>query len=481
MSPINRPGQRLAVVGNGMAAGRLLEELAGLGALSSLDVTVIGDEPHPAYNRVLLSSVLAGAHSTDAIVMRTRSWYDGLGVQLLTGMRATEIDRDARLVHLADGTAVPYDRLVLATGSSPVLPPIRGVIQPDHTMHPRVFAFRTLDDCTDLVDSLEGARSAIVVGGGLLGLEAARGLAERGLTVDIVEVAEHLMHNQLDTAPGHVLRRVVERLGIGVHTGVKAVGLVGDGERVEGVRMDDGFVLDGDLVVLACGVRPNVSLARMSGLDVRRGIVVDDRLASQTDPSVHAIGDCAEHRGLVPGLVAPAWDQAAVLARVIAGDTTARYDGSRLVQRLRASNLDVAVVGVPQAEPGDEVVEFANPLRGVYRRLVVRAGRLHGAVLLGDLDIVGLLVQYFDRGAPLPPDPSWQLLGNREDAIVPLELPDEAELCTCNSVSVGTVRACIRAGAATVADVAADTRATTGCGGCAGAVATLLDETAVIA
>jgi len=476
---VSAGGRRVVVVGNGMAAGRLLEELAGLGAVAGLDITVIGDELHPAYNRVLLSSVLEGAHHTDAIVMRTRSWYDALGVQLLTGTRALEIDRDAKLVHLADGTVVPYDRLVLATGSSPVLPPIGGVIQPDHTMHPRVFAFRTLDDCTDLVGSLAGARSAVVVGGGLLGLEAARGLVQRGLTVDIVEVAEHLMHHQLDSAPGLVLRRVVERLGIGVHTGVKAIGLVGDRERIEGVRLADGYVLECDIVVLACGVRPNVSLARMAGLDVRHGIVVDDELASAADRSVHAIGDCAEHRGVVPGLVAPAWDQAAVLARIIAGDETARYDGSRLVRRLRASNLDVAVVGVPEAEPGDEVVEFTNPLRGVYRRLVVRDGRLHGAVLLGDLDVVGLLVQYFDRGVELPPDPSWQLLGNRPDAIVPLELPDEAELCTCNSVSAGTVRACIRAGASTVSDVAAETRATTGCGGCVGAVATLLDQAAV--
>jgi len=413
-----------------MATGRLLEELAGRGAftgldVTGLDVTVVGDEPHPAYNRVLLSSVLDGAHSTDAIVMRTRSWYDALGVQLLTGMRAVDVDRAARLVHLDDGTVVPYDRLVFATGSSPVLPPIRGVIRGDRTMHRRVFAFRTLDDCTSLVGALPGARSAVVVGGGLLGLEAARGLVRRGLTVDIVEVAEHLMHNQLDTAPARVLRRAVERLGIGVHTGVKAVALLGDEERVEGLRLDDGFILDCDIVVLACGVRPNVGLARMAGLEVGRGIAVDDALTSVTDPDVYALGDCCEHRGLVPGLVAPTWDQALVLARVLTGDRTARYDGSRLVQRLRASNLDVAVVGLPEAGPGDEVVEFANPLRGVYRRLVVRNGRLHGAVLLGDLDVVGLLVQYFDRGAPLPPDPSWQLLGSGVAAAAGAALPED--------------------------------------------------------
>jgi assimilatory nitrate reductase electron transfer subunit len=467
-----------------MATARLLEELAALGTVGDLDLTVVGAEPHLPYNRVLLSSVLQGTHSPDAIMMRTRSWYDGHGVRLLTGIRVTGIDRTKRVVHLGDGRRLPYDRLVLATGGGPVLPPIRGVVTPENRLHPRVFAFRTLSDCTQLLRAIRPAQRAVVVGGGLLGLEAARGLALRGLTVDIVEVGEHLMSGRLDPAPGRVLRRAVERLGIGVHTGVKAVGIVGDHERLDGVRLDDGYVLTCDVLVLASGVRPSVSLARGCGLAVGHAVVVDDQLRSVTDPAVHALGDCAEHRGRVPGLVAPAWEQAAVLARVVSGDASARYEGSRLVTRLRASNLDVAVIGSPStaddAGPDDEIVEFANPLRGVYRRLVVRDGRLHGAVLLGELDGVGLLVQYFDRGALLPADPVRQLLADRVGAgpAASGPLPDDAQVCQCNGVSAGAVRVCARAGAATVDDVAARTRATTGCGSCAGAVTALLGEVA---
>jgi assimilatory nitrate reductase electron transfer subunit len=203
-----------------------------------------------------------------------------------------------------------------------------------------------------------------------------------------------------------------------------------------------------------------------------------------TDPDVYALGDCAEHRGRVPGLVAAAWEQAAVLARIFAGDGKARYEGSRPVTRLRASNLDVAVIGSLDTGPDDEVVEFANPLRGVYRRIIVREGRLHGAVLLGELDGVGLLVQYFDRGAFLPADPSWHLLADRDGPASPtgpprsqpVALPDDAQVCQCNSVTAGAVRACAGAGASSVEDVAARTRATTGCGSCAGAVEALLRE-----
>jgi len=483
---------RLVVAGFGMATARLLDELAALGTVGAYDLTVVGAEPDLPYNRVLLSSVLQGEHTTDAITMRTRSWFDGHGIRLLTGIRVTGIDRRRQLVHLGDGRRLPYDRLVLATGGGPVLPPIRGVVTPGNRLHPQVFAFRTLSDCRLLLEAIQPGQNAVVVGGGLLGLEAARGLARRGLTVDVVEGAEHLMPHQLDAAPARVLRRSVEGLGIGVHTGVRAVALTGGSDRgdllpprgaglkrvtCDGVRLDDGYVLAADVVVLTCGVRPSVSLARACGLEVGHAVVVDDELRSVTDPDVYALGDCAEHRGRVHGLVAPAWDQAAVLARVLSGDSTARYEGSRLVTRLRASNLDVAVIGSLDTGRDDEVVEFANPLRGVYRRLIVREGRLHGAVLLGELDGVGLLVQYFDRGAFLPADPAWQLLGDRVCQAAPASLPDDAEVCQCNSVTAAAVRACARSGATTVGDVAARTRATTGCGSCAGAVEALLRET----
>jgi assimilatory nitrate reductase electron transfer subunit len=268
-----------------------------------------------------------------------------------------------------------------------------------------------------------------------------------------------------------VLRRAVSLLGIGVHCGVRAVALAGDEKTLQGVQL-------ADVVVLACGVRPRVSLARAAGLEVAAGIVVDAQLRSVTDPRIHALGDCAEYAGVVPGLVGPAWEQAAVLARFLGGDGSAAYTGARLVTRLRASDLDVAVLGSVEAIEGDDVAEYANPLRGVYRRMVIRDGRLSGAVLVGQLDGIGLLVQYFDRQDLLPADPAYYLLGEADSDGEPLRLPDDAQVCQCNNVCAGAVRDCALAGASTVAEIATRTRATTGCGGCAGAVAMLLREAA---
>lgn len=473
--------ERLVVVGFGMAAVRLIEDLTGTGALGPggrYDLTVVGEEPHLAYNRVLLSAVLEGTSQPEATVMRSRAWYELLGVNVVTGRRVVEIDRAAGEVELEDGERLPYDRLVLALGGSAVLPPVRGAITRSGELHPKVVAFRTLDDCERLLETIAPGQTAVVIGGGLLGLEAARGLVTRGLTVDVVEVAEHLLSTQLEPEPAKVLRRAVSLLGIGVHCGVRAVALAGDETCVTGVRLDDRFVLSADVVVLACGVRPRIALAREAGLEVGAGIVVDDRLRSVTDERIHALGDCAEYAGVVPGLVGPAWEQAAVLARFLGGDGSAAYAGARIVTRLRASDLDVAVLGSVEAVEGDDVVEYANPLRGLYRRLVIRAGRLSGAVLVGQLDGIGLLVQYFDRQDLLPDDPLYSLLGDTDPDGEPLRLPDEATVCQCNNVCARTVREAAAAGAETVAAIATRTRATTGCGGCAGAVALLLREAA---
>jgi NAD(P)H-nitrite reductase large subunit len=473
--------ERLVVVGFGMAAVRLIEDLTATGALGPdgrYDLTVVGEEPHLAYNRVLLSAVLEGTSQPEATVMRSRAWYELLGVNVVTGRRVVEIDRAAGEVELEDGERLPYDRLVLALGGSAVLPPVRGAITRSGELHPKVVAFRTLDDCERLLETIAPGQTAVVIGGGLLGLEAARGLVARGLTVDVVEVAEHLLSTQLEPEPAKVLRRAVSLLGIGVHCGVRAVALAGDETCVTGVRLDDRFVLSADVVVLACGVRPRIALAREAGLEVGAGIVVDDRLRSVTDERIHALGDCAEYAGVVPGLVGPAWEQAAVLARFLGGDGSAAYTGARIVTRLRASDLDVAVLGSVESVEGDDVVEYANPLRGVYRRLVIRAGRLSGAVLVGQLDGIGLLVQYFDRQDLLPDDPLYSLLGDTDPDGEPLRLPDEATVCQCNNVCARAVREAAAAGAETVTAIATRTRATTGCGGCVGAVALLLREVA---
>jgi assimilatory nitrate reductase electron transfer subunit len=442
---------RVVIVGAGMAAVRLAEGLAGRAR-----VTLLGDEPHPPYNRILLSAVLEGTHAVDSIAMRIPD-----GVDLRLGRRVVEIHRAEREVELTDGSRVPYDALVLATGSIASLPPIRGLVRLDGRLHERVHAFRSLDDCLHLDAAVSGARTVVVVGGGLLGLQVARALSVRGLATEVVEGGDHLLRSQVDEKAGRILARDLHRLGTTVYTGARAVRLTDDG-----LVLDNGFTLDTDLVVLTAGGRPSTALARRAGLTVRRGIVVGDGLASVDDPAIHAVGDCAEHAGRTAGFVPAAWEQAGVLAdRLSGGD--ASYGGSRTVARLRATGLDVAVLGDPEHTDG-EVVEVTNPVLGTHRKLVVRDGVIVAATLVGDLSRIGLITQHYDRARVLgPSEPGALLLGDR--ATRPAATPEDAEVCACAGVSAGAIRAC-----SSLDQVRDTTRATTGCGGCAPTVRQLL-------
>lgn len=450
---------RTVVVGAGMAAARLADEVAARGGR----VTLIGDEPHAPYNRILLSAVLEGTHDAGSLALGLRD-----EVELRLGTRVVEIHRAEREVELADRSRVPYDALVLATGAIPTLPPIRGLVQVDGRLHEKVHAFRSLADCRRLdasvsTGSTDGeARTAVVVGGGLLGLQVARALSVRGLEVEVVEGGEHLLRGQVDEKAGRIIARDLKRLGATVYTGARAVRLTDDG-----LVLDNGFTLATDRVVLTAGGRPSTALARRAGLEVRRGVVVDDRLRT-SDEHVYAIGDCAQHDGQVTGFVPPAWKQAGVLARHLAGEEVS-YDGARNVARLRATGLDVAVLGDPHTARG-EVVEVTNPVVGSHRRLVVDGGRIVAGTLVGDLSQIGLITQHYDRQTVLgPSEPGRLLMPDRVSAAEPVVLPDDAEVCSCAGVSAGAVRAC-----ASVDEVRATTRATTGCGGCALAVRHLL-------
>lgn len=458
---------RIVVVGNGMAGSRVVDEL--LRRDPALQITVFGAEAQPAYNRILLSDVLAGKRSHAEIALVERA-----GPVRHVGVAVAGIDRAARAVTAVDGTVVAYDHLVLATGSTAVIPPVHGIAGPSGLLLKGVFVFRTLADCVAITEAAGRAKRAVVVGGGLLGLEAARGLLQRGLSVDVVHGADRLMDVQLDARGGAVLRRAVEGLGVGVHTGSYASRVTGT-RKVTGVGLADGRQVPGDLVVLACGVRPEVALARSAGLTVARGIVVDDVMRT-SDPAVSAIGECAQHDGQVYGLVAPAWEQAAVLAAVLTGRSE-RYAGSRLVTRLKALGLEVAAMGdttasLDDVEDGLEVLVFADPARHVYKKLVLRCDILVGALLLGDLSTAGAVTQAFDRGAPLPPDRTHLLFAPRRSA-APTDLADDDVVCTCNAVTAGALRA---SGCRTLAEAALSTRATTGCGTCAHTVAGLLRQ-----
>ncbi|MEX2291956.1 MAG: FAD-dependent oxidoreductase [Mycobacteriales bacterium] len=466
---------RVVVVGNGMAGARLVDELVRRD--SQVEVTVFGAENRPAYNRILLSDVLAGKRRQDEIALTAVS---NRVVQRL-GTVVTRLDRAARRVHADDGSSTPYDALVLATGSTALVPPVQGIAGPDGRLLQGVHVFRTLDDCEAITAAAGRARRAIVVGGGLLGLEAARGLLACGLQVDVVEGAGHLMEVQLDPAGGAVLRRAVESLGVGVHLGAFAAGVTG-GRSVTGLRLGDGRHVEGDLVVLACGIRPQVDLARSSDLAVDRAVLVDDMLRT-SDPHVYALGECAQHRGSVYGLVAPAWEQAAVLADVLTG-RPASYTGSRLVTRLKAMDLEVAAMGEKAPEPADsgdglEVLTFTDPARHVYKKVVVRDGVVTGALLLGDLSSAGTVTQAFDRATPLPADRLHLLFAGvgRAGQVDAKDLADDAVVCTCNAVTAAAVRSCAADGCRTVADVACATRATTGCGSCTPSVRRLVETT----
>ncbi|MFD4631970.1 NAD(P)/FAD-dependent oxidoreductase [Streptomyces sp. NPDC058284] len=394
------PADGVVVIGAGLAGARLAQRL-GAGTV------LIGEEDHSPYNRVLLAEVLAGRYGPDVIALPRPP-----GPALRT--RAVRVDRTERRVHCADGSVVAYGTLVLATGSNPVLPPLRGLFAPGAGELPGgVHAFRTLDDCLALSAAVAPGVRVVVIGGGLLGVSAARALARRGAQVVLTQQAERLMERQLDPMSSRLVHRHLTDLGVEVHTECRVRGVgVTDG-AVRHVELADGYLLDTDLTVLACGVRPRTGLARAAGLDVRRGIVVDDLLRT-SDPHIRAVGDCAEHGGRVYGLATPAVEQADALAdaltREAAGRNGARpYTGSRTLTRLTLPGpgpLDLAAFGDPEPRPDDDVVQLADATRGTYRKVVVREGRLVGGVLLGELAAVGALARAWEADDPLPDDDS---------------------------------------------------------------------------
>ncbi|MFD5710402.1 NAD(P)/FAD-dependent oxidoreductase [Streptomyces pharetrae] len=386
--------KRVVVIGAGLAGVRLARRLGELGTPALL----VGEEEHRPYNRVLLAEVLAGRYSPEVIALPAPAE--------LTRARVTGIDREGRTLHCADGSEIAYGTLVLATGSNPVLPPLRGLFTPDHELPEGVHAFRTMDDCLGLSKAVRPGVRAVVIGGGLLGVSAARALAMRGAQVVLAQQSERLMERQLDPAASRLVRRHLGDLGVEVHTDLRVRDVrVVDG-AVRSVEMADGYALDADLVVLACGVHPRVGLAKAAGLAVHKGVLVDDELRT-SDPHIRAIGDCAQHDGTVYGLAAPALEQADVLARLLAGDDTARYTGTRSLTRLTLSGqapFDLAAFGETEPRPGDDVVQLADATRGTYRKVVVRDDRLVGGVLVGELGTVGALARAWEGAEPLPSD-----------------------------------------------------------------------------
>jgi assimilatory nitrate reductase electron transfer subunit len=460
---------RVVVVGNGMAGFRFVQELLELDTGSG--ITVVAEEPGGPYNRVQLTNVLAGTARAEGIELADEDWYATRGVRLITGVAAVRIDRAARLLELADGSGVPYDVLVLAVGSAPVRPPV--TVGRDGRLVRGAVAFRTLADCAEIRALAADARRAVVLGGGVLGLETACGLAAGGLPVTLVQRGPRLMERQLDAEAARMLARTIRSRGVAVRPGGSVRDVRAARSRITGIVLDDGESLDADLLVLCCGSRPRTDLARAAGLAVGAGVIVDDQMRSVTDPGIFAVGDCAEHRGRTHGLVAPAWAQARVAARAVADRGTVSYSGSPSVVRLKAAGIELAALGSVRGGGGAEVIRFTDPSRGVYQKLVVRDGRLAGAILLGDTRPAGAITQLFDRAATLPADRSSLLIGRRDapaPAGSPLTIPGHATICQCNGVTKAAICDAWQDGATDLAQVASRTRASTGCGTCRDAV-----------
>ncbi len=383
---------RLVVVGNGMAGVRTLERLLAL-APDKYHITVFGAEPCSSYNRVLLSPLLAGAKALADVVLHDRAWYRRGGITLHTGCPVVTIDRVARRVVAADGTVAPYDRLLLATGSNPIVLPLPGAALPG------VMAFRDLEDAYTLMELAAAHPSAAVIGGGLLGLEAAHGLARRGMAVTVVHLADTLMERQLDVTAAGLLAGELARRGIAVRTNTQTVAIEG-AQRVTGLRFQDGGRLAAEVVVMAVGIRPNCQLAKDAGLPCGRGVLVDDTLQT-FDPRIYAVGECVQHRGATYGLVAPLWEQADVCATHLAEWGIGRYRGSMVSTRLKVAGVELFSAGDFHGAPGEDVLVYRDRARGIYKKLVIGDDRLKGALLYGDAREGGRYFDLIQRGTAL--------------------------------------------------------------------------------
>ena len=462
--------RRLVVVGNGMAGIACVEQI--LKHVPCFEITVFGDETHLNYNRILLSSVLAGERTTDEITLNTVEWYRRNDIDLRLGVRIVDVDSGRKRVTGDDGTVTPYDTLLLATGSTAFMPPIEGLELEN------VFTFRTLEDTRGLLRRAAAGVKAVVIGGGLLGLEAARGLQVRGCDVTVVHLMSTLMERQLDSDGGNYLAGKMEDLGIRVLLGRSTVAIVGD-TRVEGVALEDGAVLDADLVVVAAGIRPNVDLAYKAGLTVNRGVVVNDWMET-SDPDIFAVGECVEHRGVCYGLVAPLLEQGKVLAATMTGNRGPVYSGTIPAAKLK-------IMGVEVFSAGDWSEQHADPVRyedralGIYKKLTVRDGKLVGAILVGDTSDSHRYMEWLRSGTDLGDKRSRLLFppAGADSGADIAEMADTATICGCVGVTKGAIiQAIHEKGVNTLSQLKETTRASTGCGSCTGLCQALLKAVA---
>jgi len=472
----------LVMVGNGMAGVRTLEELIKL-TPDLYNITVFGSEPHPNYNRILLSPVLAGEQKIEEIILNPLSWYSENGVTLHTGHTVTQVDRTKRIVYSENSAgekrSAPYDRLILATGSNPFMLPIPGrELQ-------GVLAYRDIADTKAMIDAAEKYKDAVVIGGGLLGLEAANGLMKRGMSVTVVHAAEWLMERQLDKTAAQMLQKSLEAKGMQFRIGAQTQALLeNDNQRVGKVLLKDGTHIAGDLVVMAVGIRPNTALAEKMRLHCERGIVVTDTLQTVTDARIYAVGECAAHRGIAYGLVAPLFEQGKVLANHLAEYGIGRYTGSLTSTKLKVTGIDLFSAGnfTGSDDGSTEEIVLSDPKEGVYKKLVIQNDQLIGACLYGDTVDGSWYFKLLRDGRNISDIREKLMFGESNIGDVGHEghskaanMPDEAEVCGCNGISKGTICKAIKErGLFTLDEVRKHTKASASCGSCTGLVEQIL-------
>ncbi len=483
--------KKIVVVGNGMAGARVVEEILKRGR-DSFEIVMFGAEPYGNYNRILLSNVLNQTQSSEEIITHPLSWYRENNIALYTGVKAVRIDCGGKNVFVQsmppglpaygpvsyqprDTTLLKesYDFLILATGSRPFVPPIEGFGCPG------TFLFRTIDDCQRIGQYAKNCRKAVVIGGGLLGLEAARGLMTHDLDVTIIEAAAQLMPAQLDQEASRMLKNIMEGMGLHVLVDTATTAILRKGGKAVSLVFKNGTLMATDMVVVSAGTRPITELAVQAALKVNRGIVCDDQLRT-SDPNIFALGECVEHRGVVYGLVEPIWEQAKVVADVITGcGIDAEYAGSQTGTKLKVMGVELASLG--EKEPGlakDEVIVYRDPSRGIYKKMIVRDNRIHGAILLGDAALANDLMRLYRRKVELPQNRTEVLFGSAAGTslLEVKDLPETAQVCNCNGVSKKEITdAILKHNCRSVAAVGAKTRAGSGCGSCRGAVAKLIE------
>jgi nitrite reductase (NADH) large subunit len=479
---------KLVMVGNGMAGVRTLEELLKI-APEFYDITVFGAEPHPNYNRILLSPVLAGEQTLEEIVLNDWSWYTDHGITLHAGHKVTEVDRIKRIVHAVgpngEKVSAEYDRLIMATGSNPFILPIPGKDLAG------VLAYRDIADTQAMIDAATTYKHAVVIGGGLLGLEAANGLMKRGMTVSVVHVAPWLMERQLDDVAGKMLQASLEERGMKFLIGAQTQELVGDqdggkGGRVKAIRFKDGTELPADLLVMAVGIRPNTALAESMRLHVNKGIVVSDTMQTITDARIYAVGECAAHRGIAYGLVAPLFEQGKVLATHLAEFGIGRYTGSLTSTKLKVTGIDLFSAGNFTGGDDTEEIVMSDPSGGVYKKLVIQGDKLIGACLYGDTVDGSWYFKLLRDGRSVADIRDKLMFGESNIGDVGHQgqnkaaaMKDSDEVCGCNGVTKGTICKAIRdKGLFTLDEVKKHTKASASCGSCTGLVEQILMFTA---